>query len=157
MIFRTVNDTYEKPSYKIEIKNIDMAGWHWSSEKEMYSWFDEIENFLHDKDTFNKQLVLHILALLKAFHRIKDIKIYRIPAENKIILLVMSEVGKFKSPELFTREMSIVFKREKFALSIIEIVKQEFEAWKKAEGKVPEGWELDEKMTDKIKMLKEYQ
>jgi hypothetical protein len=157
MIFRTVNDTLEKSSYKIELKNIDLASGHWGSEKEMFSYFDEIENFLYDKDTFNKKLVLHALALIKANHRIKDVKFYRIPEENKLILFAMTEVGKFASPELFTREMTISFKKEKFVFSIVEVIKKEFEQIKSGEKTMPANWILDEKLTDKIKLLKEYQ
>lgn len=157
MIFHTVNETLDKTSYKIELKNIDLAGGHWGSEKEMFAYLDEIENFLYDKDTLNKQLTLHALKLLRANPRIKNIEFYRIPEENKLILLAMTEVGKFKEPELFTREMSISFKKEKFVFSIIEVIKAEFELIKKGEKKIPEHWVLDEKLTSKIKLLKEYQ
>jgi hypothetical protein len=156
-VFHTANEKIEKPSYDIEIKNIDLSSGHWGSEKEIVSWLDEIENFLYNKDTLNKQIILHTLKLLKNNIRIKNIEFYRIPEENKLILLTMTEVKKMKNPEIFTREMSIVFKKEKFAVSIIEIIKADFDLIKKGDKTIPINWILDEKLTSKIKLLKEYQ
>ena len=157
MIFKTVNSKLEKTSYDIEIKNIDLATGHWGSEKRMQEFLDIVENFTYDKETLDKNIVLHALKLLKANIRIKDVKFYRIPEENKIILMAVTHVGKFKDFPTFSREMSITFKKDKFAFSIVEVLDEEFELVKKGEKTIPENWKFDEHLTDRINKLKHYQ
>jgi len=156
MIFKTINSRIEKSSYDAEIKNIDLAPQHWGSEKKIFNYLDTVENFTYDKETLNKNLVLHALHLLKDNLRIKDMKFYRIPEENRVILFVVSNIGKFKEFEMFSREMSINFKKDKFAFSIIEVLKEENELIKKGEKTIPANWVLDETLTDRFNKLKEY-
>lgn len=156
MIFRTVNTKIEKPAYDINIKNIDLASGHWGSEKKMIDYLDSIEGLIYDKDSLNKNLVLHALELMKSNVRIKDMKFYRIPEENRVVLLAVSHVGKMKEFEMFTREMSIDFKRQRFAFSIIEILLEENELIKKGEKTIPANWQLDEQLTDRFAKLKYY-
>lgn len=157
MIFKTVNAKIEKRAYDIELKNIDLASGHWGSEKKMADYLDTIENFTYDKEAMNKNLVLHALKLMKENYRIKDMKFYRIPEENKIILLAVTNVGKFKDFEMFSREMSITFKGEKFAFAIVELLVQEYELITKGEKTIPETWKLDDQLTDRFNKLKHYQ
>jgi len=156
MIFKTVNTKIEKSTYDIEIKNIDLAPQHWGSEKAIVNYLDTVENFTYDKETLNKNLVLHALHLLSDNVRIKDMKFYRIPEENRVILFVVSNIGNFKDFEMFSREMSINFKKDKFAFSIIEILMKENELIKKGEKTIPANWVLDEQLTDRMNKLKEY-
>lgn len=156
MIFKTVNSTLEKTAYNIDIKNIDLAPEHWGSEKQIFSFLDEIENFMYNKETFDKNLILHSIKLLKNNIRVEDAKFYRIPEENKLILAVFTAVSNFKNFDSFSREMSISFKREKFSFSIIEIIKEETKKIKTGELIIPETWKLDEKLTDRMIKLKEY-
>lgn len=157
MIFRTINHKIEKKSYDIELKNIDMASGHWGNEKTMTSYLDEIESFAYDKETFDKNLVIHALKLLKHNVRIEDVKFYRIPEENKIILCAVTDVPKFKEFDTFTREMSILLKREKLSFSIVEVLHDENELIKKGEKIIPENWKFDEKLTARFEKLKHYQ
>ena len=156
MIFKTVNAKLEKTSYDIEIKNIDLAPGHWGSEKKIYDNLDNIENYTYDKGSMDKNLVLHALKLLKMNLRVKDMKFYRIPEENKIILLAVTMVPKFKEFEPFSREMAITFKKEKFAFAIVEILMEEYELIKKGEKTIPANWKVDEALTDRFNKLKEY-
>jgi hypothetical protein len=157
MIFKTVNAKLEKTAYDIEIKNIDLASGHWGSEKKIFDYLDGVEVFTYDKDTLNKNIVLHALMLLKENVRIKDLKFYRVPDENKIILLASTSVAKFKEFETFSREMTISFKKDKFAFSIVEILPEETEQIKKGEKKIPESWVLDETLTARFNKLRHYQ
>lgn len=157
MIFKTINNTISKSAYDINIKNIDLASEHWGSEKKMTDYLDTVENFTYEKETLNKNLVLHALKLYKDNIRIKDIKIYRIEEENKMILLVSSEIGKMKDFETFSREMSITFKKDKFAFSIIEILPHDVEQIKKGEKTIPANWKFDERLTGKLNVLKNYE
>lgn len=156
MIFKTVNATIEKGSYDIIIKNIDLASHHWGNEKRIAEYLDVVENLLFDKDTFNRQIVLHAIKLAKANHRVMDVKFYRIPEENRLILLATTAVPKFKEFDTFSREMTINFKKEKFAFSIIELLDKEAEEIKKGEKAVPANWQFDEQLTDRFNKLKEY-
>jgi len=156
MIFKTVNTKLEKTSYEIDIKNIDLASHHWGSEKRIFEYLDQVENFLFEKDTFNKKIVLHAIKLMKDNHRILDIKFYRIPEENRLILLATTAVHAFKPFETFSREMSITFKKEKFAFAIIELLEKEAEDIKNGEKAIPANWQLDEQLTDRFNKLKEY-
>lgn len=157
MIFKTLNSKIEKPSYEINIKNIDLAGEHWGSENKIITFLDTIENFTFDKDTFNKNIILHSLKLLKNNVRINDVKFYRIPEENKIILLAITDVKKMKDFELFSREMTISLKKEKFVFSIVEVLDEEYDLIKKGEKSIPDAWKLDEQLTNKFAKLKHYQ
>lgn len=156
MIFKTVNTKIEKTTYDIEIKNIDLASGHWGSEKKVAEFLDTVENFTYDKESLDKNIVLHALKLMKANPRVKDMAFYRIPAENKIILLAITHVPKFKEFDTFSREMSITFKRDKFAFSVVEVLDQENELIKKGEKKIPETWVLDEPLTNRYNKLKFY-
>lgn len=157
MIFKTVNSKLEKASYDIEIKNIDLANGHWGSEKKIQEFLDQIEVFSYDKEKLDKNLVLHALRLIKGNIRIKELKFYRIPEENKIILMAVTNVPKFKDFSAFSREMSITFKKDKFAFSIVEVLSEEFDLIKKGEQAMPENWKIDEHLTDRINKLKHYQ
>ena len=157
MIFKTVNTKIEKTAYEINIKNIDLATGHWGSEQKIAEYLDNIETFSYDKDSYNKNIILHALKLMKGNVRVKDIKFYRIPEENKLILLVISNVAKFKDFNIFSREMSITFKKDKLAFAIIEILNDEAEQIKKGEKSIPENWKFDEQLTDRFNKLKHYQ
>jgi hypothetical protein len=157
MIFKTVNAKVEKTSYDIVLKNIDLASGHWGSERDIITYLDEIENFLYVKEDFNKKIILHTLKMLKSNIRIKSAEFYRIPEENKLICYVISNVGKFKDFDLFSREMNISFKKEKFSFSIIEMVKEDDDKIKKEGIALPGGWQKDEYLTDRLNKLKEYQ
>jgi|SRR5271170_4704653 len=156
MIFKTVNANLDKASYNAEIKNIDLAPGHWGNEKKMFDYLDSVETFSYDKESFNKNIVLHALKLMKDNVRVKDVVFYRIPEENKLILMAVTDVAKFKDFDLFSREMSITFKREKFVFSIIEILDDENALIKKGEKKIPENWVLDEILTNRFSKLKYY-
>src|SRR5580698_5516867 len=104
MIFKTVNSSINKTTYEINIKNIDLAAHHWGSEKHIAAYLDEVETLYLNKETFDKKIVLHAISLMKANHRVLDVKFYRIPEENKLILLTTSAVGKMKDFEMFSRE-----------------------------------------------------
>lgn len=158
MIFKTINTKIEKKAYDIEIKNIDIASGHWGSEKSIVSFLDAVETLTYDKDTIDKKLILHALTFKKENLRIKDMKFFRIPDENKIVLLVVSNIGLIKEAELplFSREMSIILKNDKFAFSIIELFMEEMEQIKKGEKTIPENWVPDEKLNDRYSRLKEY-
>lgn len=157
MIFKTLNSKIEKSSYEINIKNIDLALEHWGSESKIVGFLDTIENFIFDKDTFNKNIILHSLKLLKNNIRIKDILFYKIPEENKIILLAITEVKKMKNFELFSREMTISFKKEKFIFSIVEILDEEYDLIKKGEKSIPGTWKIEEQLTNRFAKLRHYQ
>jgi hypothetical protein len=156
MIFKTVNAKIEKHAYDIVIKNIDLASHHWGNEKRIYEYLDTIETLLLEKETFNRKIVLHAIKLKKDNHRILDVKFYRIPEENRLILLATTAVPKFKEFDTFSREMGIYFKREPFAFSIIELLDKEAEEIKKGEKAIPTNWQLDEQLTDRFNKLKEY-
>jgi hypothetical protein len=156
MIFKTVNSTINKTAYDINIKNIDLASHHWGSERHIAAYLDEVETLWLNKETFNKAIVLHAIGLMKANHRVQDVKFYRIPEENKLILLATSAVGKMKDFETFSREMGITLKKEKFAFSVIEILEKEAEEIKAGTKTVPANWVFEEKLTDKVNKLKSY-
>lgn len=151
MIFKTLNNKIEKSSSIITFANIDLSSGHWGSEKEMLNFLDNIETLSYNKDSLNKNLVLQALKLKKANHRIEEMKFYRIPEENKIILLVVSDIGKMHNFEVFSREMNISLKRDKFSFSIVEVLKEEFK-----DIQIPEKWKLDEPLTDRFAKLKDY-
>ena len=156
MIFKTVNSSINKTTYEINIKNIDLAAHHWGSEKHIAAYLDEVETLYFNKETFDKKIVLHAISLMKANHRVLDVKFYRIPEENKLILLTTSAVGKMKDFEMFSREMGITLKREKFAFSIVEILEKEAEEIKAGTKTVPANWVFEEKLTDRLNKLKAY-
>lgn len=156
MIFKTINSKIEKHAYDIVIKNIDLASHHWGNEKRIADYLDTVETLFLEKDTFNRKIVLHAIKLMKENHRIMDVKFYRIPEENRLILLATTAVPKFKEFETFSREMSIYFKKQPFAFSIIELLDNEAEEIKKGEKALPGNWQLDEQLTDRFNKLKEY-
>lgn len=156
-IFKTVNHKIEKSSYDIDIKNIDLASGHWGSADKMASFLDVVENFTYDKDNMSKNIVLHALKLVDSNPRINTVMFYRIPDENKIILVAITDVGKFKDFDTFSREMSITFKKDKFAFSIVEVLNEEYKDIKTGEKSFPETWKLDEQMTSRFNKLKHYQ
>ena len=157
MIFKTVNSKIKKTAYDIDIKNIDLANGHWGSEKKIAAYLDIVENFLYEKDSFDRNMVLHALKLMKENRRIKDLAFYTIPEENKLILLATTEVNKFKEFDTFSREMTIAFKKDKFTFSIVELLYKEADEIKAGTKKLPENWRLEERMTDRINKLKHYQ
>lgn len=156
MIFKTVNSKLEKTAYTTEIKNINLATYHWGSEKNIQSYLDEVENFLYNKETFNKNIILHAIKLMKGNHRVLDAKFYRIPEENKLILLTTTAVQKFKEVETFAREMNIQFKREKFSFAIVELLEKEAEEIKAGTKTIPANWVLDEPLTSRLDKMKHY-
>lgn len=156
-LFKTINTTINKPSYDISIKNIDASNIHWGSEKSIISALDEIENLYIDKENFNKKIVLFALDMKKYNQRIEDIKFYRIPEQNKLIILAITNVKKFKDVVPFKREMNITLKKQgNFSFSIIELLEDENKALKKEEKGVPENWQLDEALTARFNKLKGY-
>jgi exoribonuclease II len=157
MIFKTVNSSIEKTQYKIDIKNIDLASEHWGSEKQVCDWLDYIETLSYDKDTFDKNIVLHAIDLMKGNRRVKDMVFYRIPEEGKIILLAITEVKKFKEVNAFDREMGIIFKKQKFAFSIVELLEDEDKEVQAGTKSIPKNWVIDQKLTDRFNKLKDYQ
>lgn len=156
MIFKTVNSKIEKTAYEIDIKNIDLATGHWGSEKKIVEFLDTVENFTYDKETLNKNLILHALKFMKGNLRVKDVKFFRIPEENKIVLLAVSNVSKFKEFEPFSREMTISFKKDKFAFSIVELLTEEYDEVKEGKRTLPESWKIDDALTDRFNKLKHY-
>jgi hypothetical protein len=156
MIFKTVNAKIEKTAYDIDIKNIDLATGHWGSEKKIVDFLDTVENFTYDKETLNKNLILHALKFMKGNLRVKDVKFYRIPEENKIVLLAITNVPKFKEFETLSREMTISFKKDRFAFSIVELLSEELEEIKEGKKALPESWKADDQLTDRFNKLKHY-
>lgn len=156
MIFKTVNATINKTAYDIDIKNIDLSSGHWGSEKQIAAYLDPIETFLYNKETFDKNLMLHTAKIVKENRRISSIAFYRIPEENKLIMLATTEVARFKDFGTFSREMTINFKKEKFVFSIVELLYKEAEEVKAGTKKLPETWQLDEALTSRFTKLKDY-
>jgi len=156
-IFRTINTSIEKPAYNITIANMDCSTDHWGNEKQIFDGLSSTELFFYDQENLNKNWVLLALKIIKANPRIKDLKFYRIKEENKLILLAISEVPKFKEVELFKREMLIDFKKIGSKFSIIEVLSKEIEDWQKEGKTVHENWVLDEYLTDRFNKLKGYQ
>jgi ubiquinone/menaquinone biosynthesis C-methylase UbiE len=156
MIFKTINAKIEKGSYDIVIKNIDLASHHWGNEKKIAEYLDMVENLLFEKDTFDRKIVLHAIRLMKENHRVLDVKFYRIPEENKLILLATTAVHAFKPFDTFSREMSITFKKEKFSFAIIELLEKEAEEIKKGDKVIPDSWQFEERLTDRFNKLKDY-
>lgn len=155
IIFHSVNKKIEKPSYDIEIKNINISGEHWGSEKSIVSFLEEIEGMLYDKENFQKNMVLHTLSLYNN-PRTQNLVFYTIPEENKIILLSTNQMRAFKEDEFLSREISIVFKKQKFAFSIIEIVEKEEKEITEGKKIIPTAWVFDEYMNKRINKLKHY-
>lgn len=155
-VFKTLNATIEKPSYTIDIKNIDHSDNHWGPEKRIMEYFDSIDTFLYQPDKLNKNIITHVLKLLKSNPRIEDIKFYKIPEENKLILLVYSDVREFNKYEIFSKEISAKFKKDNFKFSIIEILKSDMEELKAGAKTIPEHWKLDEELTNRLNKYKYY-
>jgi hypothetical protein len=154
-IFRSVNNKIEKPAYDISIKNINISGEHWGSEKMIISFLEEIEGMLYNKEDFQKNMVLHTLYLYNN-PRTKNLVFYTIPEENKVILLSTNEIRAFKEDEFLSREISIVFKKQKFAFSIIEIIEKEEKEITEGKKTIPTNWVFDEYMNARINKLKHY-
>jgi hypothetical protein len=155
-VFKTNNFEIEKTHYKLVVKNIEISKDHWRSDKYILSFFDEIENLLYHPDEFNKKIITHSINLLKSNPRIKDAAFYRIPDKNTLILATITEVRKLHEFEPFSREMTTAYKKGNFSFSIIEIVEADDELIKKGELKLPEAWVFEEKLTDKLNLLRNY-
>jgi hypothetical protein len=157
MIFKTVNSKIEKTAYDITIKNIDLSGGHWGSEKEIINYLDEIDSFSYDEATFTKNIILHALRLKKENFRIKNLEFYRIPEENKLIILATTMVARMKEVPPFEREFNIQLKRNsKLCFSIIELLEIDRKDLEKDGKGVPANWIVDEYLTTRYGRLKEY-
>lgn len=154
MLFKTLNFKIEKNAYDIEVKNIDAAMGHWGNEKRIENYLDNIEEFIYNKEMLDKNLVLHAIRLFKENRRLKDAKFYR--DGDKVILLAITEVHKFKEFDAFSREMTISFKRDKFAFSIIELLESEEKDVKEGIITIPESWKLDEQLTNRLTKLRDF-
>jgi hypothetical protein len=155
-IYKTINAELNKSAYTIKISNIDASSNHWGMEKQIYDGLSSIEPYLYDKESFNKNMVLFALKAAKANNRIEDVKFYRIPDENKIILLAITDVRKMKDVELFKREMNITFKKDNFSFSIIELLKKELEDLQANNQSFPSNWQIDQYLTDRFLKLRDY-
>src|SRR5271166_5860566 len=157
MIFKTISSKLEKPNYDISINNIDCAYGHWGDENKIIAHMSKVEDFIYDSDKLDENVLSHCLGLVKANRRIKNIRFFRIPDENKIICLALSEVHRFKKPEILSREMNITFKKKKFSFSIIELLEDEEKEMKKDGKAMPDSWQSDEKLNKRFDMLKNFQ
>jgi hypothetical protein len=155
-VFKTNNFEIEKTHWKLSVKNIEISNDHWKNEKHIMSFFDEIENLLYHPDEFNKKIITHSIKLLKSTPRIKEAAFYRIPDKNQLILAAVTEVRKLHEFEPFSREMTTIYKKGNFCFSIVEIVEADDNLIKKGELKIPETWVFDEKLTDKLNLLRDY-
>lgn len=155
-VFRCLNSKVEKPSFTIDIKNIDVCAGHWNSEKEIVEFLTEIENLSYEMETIDRNIVKMILDILLNFSKIEDVKFFRIPAENKLICFVVSDMRKFRKEEdLFAREFGIALKRNSnFAFSVVDMVKEDYKEVIKGTKIFPNNWELDEKMTNKLAKMR---
>jgi hypothetical protein len=159
IVFKTLNSTIEKYAYNLSINNIAVSSDHWGSEKNIAGFFDEIENILNERDqnSFNKKILLHALELKKYSPRVIDMTFYRIPEQNKIIILSITDIKKFQDIEPFKREINMSFKfGGKFQLSVIEVLETEQKEMKEKNISVPSDWEYDDYLNDRFQKLKEY-
>ena len=156
MVFKTSQTKIEKPAYTIEFKNTNMADGHWTSEKRMVTFLEEIEVFLYDKDTFNKKIIIHSLNMIKKNLRVEKIEFYNEKDKNKLIMLAYTNVGKIKEFEPFTREMSISFRKDQFEFSIVEVVAEEVKVLEEKKISLPENWVVNEYLTDRYAKMREY-
>lgn len=152
-VFKTLNSTIEKSAYTIKIANIDACGNHWGSEKQIASALDDIENYRLDKENFDKNMLLFAIAVKNSNPRITKLQFYTIPEEDKLIFLATTDVRKFHDAPLFSREISISFKREKFSFALIEVLEEE----KKQEGfAIPPNWKPEERMQKRFGIMANY-
>jgi|ERR1019366_562709 hypothetical protein len=156
IIFKTADVKIEKPAYDITVKNVNISGEHWGSEKFIVSFLEEIEGMLYNKEDFQKNMVLHTLSLYNN-PRTTNLVFYTIPEENKTILLSTNQIKNFKDVDFLSREISIVFKKQKFAFSIIEILEKEEKEINEGKKAIPVNWIFDEYMNKRINKLKHYQ
>jgi len=154
-VFKTVNVEIEKRAYTLKIQNIDLAGDHWGSEKDIVSYLDEVESFTYNKDTFDKSILKHVLALKKYTPRATAIKFFRIPEENKLLVLVSTKVPRFKKVELLSREMSISFSDSKITFAIIELLEEEEKEMKDKKMTLPANWVADDYLNDRFVLMSE--
>lgn len=152
-VFKTLNSTIEKSAYTIKIANIDASAYHWGSEKQIACYLDEVENFLYDKENFDKNMILHAIELVKSNTRIQDLKFYSIPENNEMLLLATTNVRKFKETDPFSRKISIEFKKHKFVFSIIEVLEEEK---KQKDFAIPSNWKLEEKLQRRFSLMNNY-
>lgn len=156
MIFRTIqNFKIEKSGYDIFINNMDVAAYHWGSEKTIAKFLEEIETLSFEKEKFEKNLLKHCLSVMYN-ERVEDVKFYRIADENKVILLASTKVKKFKDFPLFSREISMKLKKTNFSFSIIELPEEDVRKIKEENVQLPENWQFDEKLTEKFNMFKSF-
>jgi hypothetical protein len=149
-LFKPLNSTLEKSNYTLTIKNQNISNDHWGSEKNIISFFDEIDGLLYEKDTFDKKIVRHATDLAKHNMRWQEMQFYRIPEENKLVVLAVAEIKKFEDSETFSREININFKRHRFSFSIVEIYPEDWKEIQAGTKKIPENWKLDEAMSKKL-------
>jgi hypothetical protein len=156
MQFKTLNSKIEKTAYNINIQNIDTAHGHWNGEKQIVAYLDGVENYLYstDKNEFNNNIVNHAITLMKDNYRIRDAAFYRIPSENKLILLVTSLVHRFKKPEIFSRAMTIAFNKHKFTFSIVELLEDEEKELLTGKVKMPAAWEKADDLNKRLELMR---
>jgi hypothetical protein len=154
-VFKTINLTIEKKAYILKIQNIDLAGDHWGSEKDIVSYLDDVEAFTFDKPNFDRAILKHVLALKKYTPRATAIKFFRIPEENKLIVLVYTKVPRFKKVDILSREMSISFSDSGITFAVVELLEEEEKEMKEKKIALPANWQPDEYLNDRFNMMQE--
>jgi hypothetical protein len=153
MIFETINSTLTKPSFTITIANIDSARYHWGGEKSIQNNLTSIEDFLYEPDLFDDRLMNFACSLIHANTRVRSLSFYRIPAENRLIILAKTDVARLKQPEILSREMSIKFHKHNFTLSVIELLESEEKKMQETGRKLPENWVADDTLNNRYRKL----
>jgi len=153
-VFRPLNSKIEKSSYDITIQNLHVAAGHWGNEKDIVPFLEEIETLSYDREDFNKNLVKHCLAVLQYNVRTEDMFYYK--EGRNIILLTVADRRSFGEVEFLSRKLEINLKRQGFSVSIIELLKPEYEEVKAGTKALPETWVLDEELNRRLNRMKNF-
>ena len=156
MIFRTINSKIEKPSYTINIQNMDIAQGHWGAEKYMVQFLDEIETMSYDKENFEKNLIKHCLTISRYNLRTEGMTFYN--TNNGLVLLVISDRRNFDhSIPWIDRRMEIDLKKQGIKFTVVEMLKSEQKNLREGgEARLPANWVVNEEMNNRLELFKKF-
>lgn len=158
-IFYTISEEIVKDCFDVKIENLDASNDHWGNSKYIIRLADALELILYNKPEFEmvaSDLIKYWLGIIKDNPRIQEIQVYADKKEpNKLFCLLVSEMNSFKPENLLKRTITFNFKKQNKTVAFNEVTVSEFAKIKATNSLLPDNWQLNEALTNKLAKYKE--
>ncbi len=148
MLFQTLTEQVSKPSFLLQVSNLEISGQHWKSLKYLQRLAEELE-LLYIKsgkeENFPAKLIKFLLDVSLENRRIEQMKFYQ--DQDRLQVLAISSLPAFKKENYLQRSIKMTFPKLNYGLDITEITNEEWDEVLSEEKRLPAEWKPNEHLT----------